>query len=253
MFRRSFVILAGLLAATHAPAQHFDILAARDANNRIVTGSADFDGGVFTVGPRVFAADFNTLVTDEPGYNAASNPTGGFALPGNTPLSFDFKAMTIGAATSNLMYWDGVGAVNFAPVSVGQTLSLIKTVDGGASATVSGTAFDVAGYEIQTSSASGVIHRHLDFQLGGTATPNGIYLVAQQFRMTGLQNSDSFYIVFNSGMAEAIHDNAVDWVNINFVPVPEPAGVMIVAAFAALGMRRIARLRRKPMTNVATV
>lgn len=248
MIRTSFALAAALLTATSIRAQHFDILAARDlTGTRLVSGSADLGASTFTVGPRVFAADFVGTATDEPGYNAVAAPTGGLALPGSAALNFDFKAMTIGASTSNLMYWNGVGGVNFAPVVGGQTLSATL---GGSSATVTGTAADVTGFTINTTGAAGTLHQHMDgFSLGGGSTPDGIYLVGQQFRMTGLANSDTFYLVFNKGMTEAVHDSASTWVTDNLAPVPEPAGLFALAAGAALGLRRVVRGRRGPDTK----
>lgn len=254
---RSILLAATVgIVATDAKAQHIDILVARDATGtKLVSGAADISNGNYTVGPRVFGADFGEdpmlpHLGSDPGYNAVANPTGGIALPGSTPLSFGFKTITIGSTTSNLFFWDGTGAVNFTAVPAGYSFTASKS--GGFSSTVTGTATNVAGFNINTTGSNGFLHKHLDFQIDGNGgnPADGIYLVSQQFHMSGMVSSDPIFLVFNHGLDEMIHDNAVEWTQTNLAPVPEPGSVLLVALLGiAPWVRRSMKTHREP--NVA--
>jgi hypothetical protein len=250
-------ILAALACAASARSQHMDVLIARESSaiQRLVTGDTVTNG----VGARVFGVDFGEEPgfphsAGDPGYNAIANPIGGAALPGGTALGFNFKAMTIGSSTSNLMYWNGQGStVQFAPVSAGYSFTATRFPPGAfATASVDGGSSDVAGFTIATTDSSGLFHRHLEFDLnltGGDPAP-GIYLVAQEFTMAGMQSSDPVYLVFNLGMDETIHDNAVEWVQLNLAPIPEPGGLLAAGALAiAAGAFRRMRRREFPAAD----
>jgi len=247
--RPLLALAAALTMLNTARAQHVDILVARDtAGLKLVTGTADLGAGEYVVGARVFGADFESVnqyvVAGEPGYNAVATPNGGLALPSSMPLGFQFKAITVGATTSNLLYWDGIGDVNFTAAPAGHTFTASRS--GGLSATVDGGISDVTGFTINNTSSLGLLHRHLDFELSSiTGTPDvGIYVVAQEFTMSGLQSSDPTYLVFNFGKDEMIHDSAVEYVELHLAPVPEPAGIVALAVLAG-GVIRCARRRRR--------
>ncbi|CAN5156521.1 hypothetical protein BH11PLA2_BH11PLA2_42310 [soil metagenome] len=248
MVRCFAMALAVVLLSLRAEAQHFDILAARDVTGtKLVSGTADISNGAYTVGSRVFGADFGEdpslpHLASDPGFNAVVNPAGGLALPGNIALNFDFKTITIGANVSNLYYWDGAGAVNFVPAPAGYAITASKA--GGFSATADGSALDITGFNINTTSSTGFIHKHLDYEVtGNNGNPvDGVYLVSQQFRMNGLTNSDPYFLVFNHGMDEVIHDNAVSWAQTTLAPIPEPSAFLWAALFAGVALRKKSRL-----------
>ena len=70
---------------------------------------------------------------------------------------------------------------------------------------------------------------------------NGIYLAAFTVAAGGNTASDTFWVVFNLGMAEAEHEAAVEWAQANLVPAP---GVLAAAAIAGLTSAR-SRTRRR--------
>ncbi len=74
---------------------------------------------------------------------------------------------------------------------------------------------------------------------GNTDPANGIYLAAFTFSSAGLADSETLYAVFNLGMTEADHEEAVAWVESNLVPAPSA-----IAMFAMIGLGGFARRRR---------
>ncbi len=67
--------------------------------------------------------------------------------------------------------------------------------------------------------------------------PDGIYLVGLQLTLpgSGLADSDVLYLVYNNGLDEAVHDEAIDWVHTNLV-VPEPSSwILMATALASIG------------------
>jgi hypothetical protein len=95
----------------------------------------------------------------------------------------------------------------------------------------------IAGFNLQTITGSGTIHRHLNALLGGSAgdpTP-GIYLLSLELQSSdlSLQKSLPFFLVYNNGLDEGIHDVAIEWVE-NNLAVPE-ASTIVLAALACAG------------------
>jgi len=247
--RQLCCLLAVSVAPGWASAQHVDMLFARDTGGtQLVTGTADFGNNNYTVGARVFEGEFDpAFLSSDPGFNAVAQAslTGGLALPGNTALRFNILPTTIGSTTSNLFFWNGTGAVNFQGVAAGYSLEVSKA--GGFSAIADGTGNQITGFNINDTSSTGFIHKHLDFALDdGTAgdPAAGIYLLALEATMTGLADSDPFFIVFaTDGTAESVHESAVEWVNENLTSgVPEPSTYLLVGLpLLAFAIRRYGR------------
>jgi hypothetical protein len=194
-----------------AQAVHSDYLIVQDAQGKLVTGISDFDSNQLSAPSRLFHRELDaTFFGSDPGFNAVSQanvPSGYFALPGNTPLAFDFAVMSLyGQTVANLWYWDGVDAnhngdylddVDFQPV-MDTTLTFRVTPY---SATIDGSGDDVPGFNIQTTTDTGTIHRHPNMQMDGGVggvPAQGLYLLAMRVRMDGLQESDPFYLVLAS-------------------------------------------------------
>jgi hypothetical protein len=163
---------------------------------------------LLTAPSRLFNGELDaTFFGSEPGFDAVSQanvPAGYFALPGDTPLAFDFSALSLyGQTVSNLWHWDGADVngngeylddVNFQPV-VNTTLTARIAPF---SATLDGAASDVPGFDIQATSDAGAMHRHPNLQLAGGVggTPaQGLYLLSMRVRMDGLMESDPFYLI----------------------------------------------------------
>lgn len=217
-----------------ARAQHFDVLV-QQASGRLATGTADFDSGQWYLGRRVFSREFDgDFAVNNPGYNALavgspSLPAGGLALPGNTPLSWDFLPMTIDPLRANLFYWNGLESDGLTGITTGDvqfgalpganyTLGLFDKA--GVAHTVNGSPVLVSGGVIDDTASDGSLHRHRFYQLldndgnGSTLPADGIYLFAMQLRMSGLAISKPIYMVFGTpgSSVAALDAAAVPWV-----------------------------------------
>ncbi len=232
----------------HAHA-HADILLGSQ-DGQIVT-LAETGPEIFEIS-RVFEAELpDSYFTDDPGFNNDEGeefPAGIGALIANEAVSFDFVAMALPNQTpSNLLFWDGTGvAPSFAAISDGTTFNAstptgpfsfdVATADGGSS--------DVAGFDIDTTSAVGTIHKHINFFLldSSSETANiadGIYLVGLRLAQAGLSSSDPFYLVFaTEGIDEEIHEAAVGFVETVLIPEPTTAGLLAVGGWLIARRRR---------------
>jgi hypothetical protein len=147
--------------------------------------------------------------SDLPSFLSLANPpTGTQAIPPLTSLHWDFLPMTVGGYTSNLLYWNGQGAVNFGPVPIPSgatdvTLGIYNTTDA-AQALVSDTSDMVAGamLGVTNNSPTGLrLHRHNYFLLDdgdGVAPTNvaeGVYLVALQVDSPGYGTTKPIFVV----------------------------------------------------------
>jgi hypothetical protein len=226
-------------------AAHLDVLVLQQ-DGQLVTGVADLTilgHEAYTVGQRVYAREFDSDydVTD-PGFFALANtspalPPGTQALPVSTPLNWDFLPMKIGAQSANIFYWNGLTSggmpgtapedVDFGPLPASNTpgqhysLTLFDLNDVGY--TVDGGDEMVEGGLIANTKSDGSIHQHDEFFLdegdgyvpfGGTPPDDGIYLVALQLRMAGLENSLPFFLLYGTpgSTFEALNDAAEPWV-----------------------------------------
>jgi hypothetical protein len=116
--------------------------------------------------------------------------------------------MTVGGYTSNLLYWNGQGAVNFGPVPIPQeatdvTMGIYNTTDG-TQALVSDTSDMVEGALLGVTNNSGTglrLHRHNYYLLDdgdGVAPTNvaeGVYLLALQLDMPGYGVTKPIFVV----------------------------------------------------------
>ncbi len=194
-------------------------------NGNVVVGIGDHDAGTITdFGERVFGADMfisgPNWFADEPGIFIEEG-----SLPDNTQVSFTL--------TSALMYWDGTGSVSFSQATDAMTLAF-------GPASVS-TAFDnnpVAGFSLNyDADFAGGFDEHFDYILDRSASA-GIYLLANSFSLSGANDSDVIYTVFNAGLSEDIHDEAIDYVENVIVPAPGAMGLLAMAGLGVVSRRR---------------
>jgi hypothetical protein len=189
-------------------------------------GIGDHDEGTISeIGERVFAADMfvsgPNWFADEPGIFIEEA-----SLPDNTQVGFTL--------TSALMYWDGTGPVSFSQSADAMTLAF-----GPASVSTAFNNNPVAGFALNyDADLAGGFDEHFDYTIDGSAA-GGIYLLANTFSLSGAADSDVIFTVFNAGLSEEIHDEAIDYVESVLVPAP---GAMGVLAFAGLGV--MSRRRR---------
>jgi hypothetical protein len=216
---------------------HFDVKP-YVANGQIVTGGHDDAAGIDEPVVRVFGYDFGEDPADpffaqDPGFNAPS----GSGLPGGSQLRFDLL--------SSLFYWNGTGS----PALTNASSESMTFSFGANTRNVTGSSGVQSGFSLQTVNADGSVHRHLNSFLNGSdgnalpasvdgvEAPAGIYVLAMELTSSDstIASSEPFYVVFNNGLSESIHDEAIDYVASTLVPEP--------AMFA--GMLSLTCIRRR--------
>lgn len=197
--------LTPVLGARDAAAAHVDILAARQGA-ALVTAGFDFDTSSVLPGQRVFPVELDTFHgATNPGFNALSSglPPGWTPLPGSASLTFQVLAPALPGR--NLTWWSGSGAVSFTPVPAGETFLLSRQTGPFTflTATADGSASPVPGFEIDVTTSTGFLHKHLAlFLLGGGANPPtpGVYLLPISLSMPGVTASPPVWLVFGEGV-----------------------------------------------------
>lgn len=84
-------------------------------------------------------------------------------------------------------------------------------------------------------------HAHPGYTLsgaGGADPVAGIYLFSFTVSSAGYGTSDRFWMAMNLGMDEATHDEAMEWVEANYVPSPGAAALAAIALAAGRRRRR---------------
>lgn len=189
---------------------------------RLATGLIREDGSITEPGVRVFGAAFGDAgipnFSDEPGFQA---PDGSF-LPGST---IGFKILRA------LRSWNGT---DFGTMPM-ETMTLSF---GPLTAVTPDSDVLTPGFDLTVDGAGG-LHDHPDYTLNSPAGM-GIYLLELEFTtdLAGVGSSMPFWIVFNQGMDETVHDEAIEWVEENLVPTPGPIGLLAAASMLALRRRR---------------
>lgn len=188
-------------------------------------GLGDHDTGTITgFGERVFAAEMSLVGSNwfagEPGIFIEEG-----SLADNTQVGFTL--------TSALLYWDGTGAVNFTQASNAMTLSF-----GPASVSTAFNNNPVAGFSLNyDADQAGGFDEHFDYTMDASAGA-GIYVLANTFSLTGASDSDVIFTVFNAGLDEAFHEEAIEYVEAVLVPAPGATGLLGLAGFGAMSRRR---------------
>jgi hypothetical protein len=252
------LLAAVLLSPLVAAAQHADIKP-NVQGSRIVTDGHIDDTGETLPGLRIFGYDFqedplDPYVISDPGFNTV----GASSLPPGSQLSFNVPGAAVFGLPSNLSYWNGSGGVSFGPPG-GETLRLSR---GTQNRTIGGGTIAFDGFAIGTAGANGALHEHLSSFLQGSdgnvdpgdgvVAADGIYLVPLVLASSdsSIAASQPLFLVYNNGLDEEVHDMAIEWVETNLVPIPEPAsvslgvlGILMLGAVAARvnGGRRLKR------------
>ena len=268
MFNMSRIVTTTLFVAVLAiPGivdAHDDVVPYSDLTKLLTGGHSDL-GGTTSVVQLVFGYDFgedplDPWVIGDPGFNNSGPFTDSFANSGALPATGNLTLSVYGGSYGSLHYWNGVGSPAFAPVTDGTEIILD-----------SGTPFLRIGGSTTSGSMSigaigtGRIHKHADSLIGSGGsganfdTPgaaNGFYAFGATLSVpgSGLLASDPIYMVYNVGMSEALHDEAIDFYSVQVVPEPSSlalAGLGAVGAGLAALRSRQRRARRKAGKNLA--
>ena len=208
--------------STLVSAQHSDILV-QDSSDRLATGTADFDTNQWTLGNRTYAIDFDSNFSiNNPGWNSLgvgnpAMPVGAEPLPADTGLEFDFLPMKIDGYTSNFLYWDGMGSVDFGATPTENYLFALESRSSGL-VIIDGSPALKTGAVFDNTDDLGAMHTHRDWEMddgvSGTNPVDGIYLVALRTRMDTLDRSEPFYVIFGTlGSSTAARNAAEAWVD----------------------------------------
>ncbi len=226
---------------------HFDVRPYA-VSGKIVTDGYEDATSTLLSNVRVFGYDFGEDATDpfniqDPGFNAIA----GSGLTPSADLRFN--------VLDSLKYWDGLGSVVLSNAPASESLHLFL---GAGTVTANGSSGAQTGFKIQTVNANGSVHKHLNAELLGSdnnsipAGPGawgagdgieataGIYFLPIELTMSsgGLINSDSMYLVFNNGLTEETHDQAISFAETNLVPEPSSLAIMGLGLCAMLRRRR---------------
>ncbi|MGC4004625.1 MAG: hypothetical protein QM811_16500 [Pirellulales bacterium] len=201
---------------------------------------------------RVFGFDFGEdpdqpYLIGDPGFNASS----GSGLQAGSQLRFNVLDLSTYGLSSNLGYWNGAGTVHFVVPENSGTLGLSF---GANSVTVGSATGLQSGFALQTVAVDGSIHRHLTSTLSAVGTPaEGIYLIGLELLSSdpSVAKSDPFFLVYNNGLSEAAHEQAIDYVQSQFVAtaVPEPSITAIVLLLAVFSVAIVIRRQKSQVCS----
>jgi hypothetical protein len=284
--RRACALATAAMFAVHASMAfaHSDALLANVGGQVVVGTAEDIDGPneTFALDAGLFEAILRGGFTpppqadyegDEPGFfalhgvnDAADLATlGAAALPAGAAVSGSLTPFTVNGNLDSLFYWDGVGSVDFQPISIAQPSVTF--------------AFKPAAFG--STGANGDLDDHPIYQINHAAgTPaDGVYLIAPQISVAGLTTSKPFYMAFLvdaliedegdlelveaalEGLEEgttpdaladfgdgvtkdfAFYEESVEWIESNLV-VPEPG----TCALAVIGLAAVAASRRRTIS-----
>ncbi len=156
------------------------------------------ESGGLLIPERVFGADLGEVApdfTDEPGFDCEP---GTFAVP--SAITFAF--------TRALRVWNGTAFSEIAESAMLAEFGPLSRVSPAVDQTV-------AGFPLAVGS-NGEWHRHLGFTLQAPATI-GVYLLEMTLASDapGIAPTPSFWLVFNQGEAELVHERALVWARIH--------------------------------------
>ncbi len=279
--RRAGALAAAAMFAVRASMAfaHSDALLANVGGQVVVGTAEDIDGPneAFALDAGLFEAILRGGFTpppqadyegDEPGFfalhgvnDAADLATlGAAALPGGAAVAGSLTPFTVNGNLDSLFYWDGVGSVDFQPISIAQPSVTF--------------AFKPAAFG--STGANGDLDDHPIYQINSPAgTPaDGVYLVAPQISVASLTTSKPFHMAFlldaliededdlelveaaledfeegapnalvdfSGGVTKdfAFYEESVEWIESNLV-VPEPGtlALAVIGIAAAVAARR---------------
>ncbi|MFY7865238.1 hypothetical protein [Roseateles sp.] len=225
-------LAAALLLPTWALASgdHAGDIAVSAQNGKLMVGGAHFETHGVT-GFNIYEADFGDLAsgpwaTKDPGFQTQ----GSDLLKPGALISFE--------GVGKLSFWNG-SAWNVAQAGVGVSVADVYQ-DALTTWNASGVTPGETAY-VSEVSLSGTIHDHLKMSV----TPNaavGAYMIEMKLTSADYTSSDSFYIVFNRGLADAAFESSVE--ALVTAPVPE-LGTYALMFAGLLGVGLMVRRRQQ--------
>lgn len=225
---RHTCLLIACFATSLAPvtraAAHGGGLLIQTLDDSLVTGLDDDVNNMETMGVRSFGGHFPSFNSwNNPGFLSLTEPPDGYGeLPLGQDIYWDFLPMTVGGVTSNLLYWDGVGATpQFSTLTQANTTMTIFGRNN-QQASANGTADMIPGkiLEKTLTSTTGSLRLHahqywsLAVDAGSTTPAEGFYLTALQVRMDGYKTSQPFYVTWGTLNVSlmTLNDVVMPWV-----------------------------------------
>ena len=190
---------AALAQHDHEHGDHFDVLVYTDGTGNLQVGGVDVDELEADLDNVVFEIEAHgdtSFQAETPGFFSLADANigtlaGNDNLPASSAVTIDFLVEP--TLNISLAYWDeGTEAFGATPSS--ETMSVIKGAN--LFGSIGGTN-EVLGAAIGTTSSTGFMDEHFDFDFG-TATP-GVYLAYGQANASGVSGpSNPFWLVFGT-------------------------------------------------------
>lgn len=195
------VVIAGPADIASARQHAGDVLLELDYQGRIRTGIIDEETDVPSHNVRVFAAEFTSDFTNEPGMVSEAQA---FPFPGQ--IGFNIRRA--------LRKWDGSSFEPIPEERIRLQLGSLGPV------WTPPTDQPVPGFAMQVAS-DGEFHHHFGFTLESPAS-DGLYLIELELWSTdaGILPSAPYWIVFNQNDTQENHDAAIEWVQASLVGCP---------------------------------
>jgi hypothetical protein len=257
---QALVATTASLAQEHEHGGHFDVLLYGDGSGNLQAGGidvdeleADFDNVVF----EVEAHGDTTFQAETPGFFSLADANvgslgGNDNLPALSAITIDFLVEP--TLNISLAYWDE-GSEQFGATPSSETMSVIKGAN--LFGSVGGTS-EVLGAGIGTTSSTGFLDEHFDFDFGA-ATP-GVYLAYGQANAQGVAGpSNPFWLVFGTidhceeddsctAMQELFNEDIEHQIEegvayVTSTLVPEP-GTATLFGLGLMGLARVTRQQR---------
>ena len=214
----------------------------------------EISGDQLKTDPRIAESEFGENpsepnIADEPGFEVDDG-----VFTANQPLGFNVSATEISGVARNLWYWDGASPVQFgsAPHELVIQHPLVDEINVRIDSLPE--ALPKTGFQIAQADDEGGVHQDLEFVLvdadGMDVQPaSGAYLFGLEMTSTGFDDADPSYFVVGTGIDEATHELAVDFVATTFaVPEPSASEYVGLGLFTLITWRR--RRRRLPIGHL---
>lgn len=235
----SLAAISALVLAPSLALAHFDFVP-RVSDGKVAAAGHDDANGLDVPSLTVSGFDFGENLDDP--YNIADPGFNSLGPTSFTPSS-QLRLVPLGVAGSYLRYWDGTGEPAFAPASPSVRIDLVGSPSRKVSFTASAATLTPSSSTSLLVGTFDAVNAALHVHLGSSiyfaglqqpdTVPVGAYLLSFQLINPGtpVAGSDPLFIVFNNGLTEELHDDAIALVQSSYARavVPEPATLALLA------------------------